>query len=1051
MNKKIISAVSFFVFAMCFTALSFAEGPKIIFNLKKLPFPDVPYPNDVFTTLDETSPTGMRIVVPLPESGITKAEMRLRKQLLTLDGFSTYGPIVVSFDKPLDLMNIRKRHALSERADNPFRDNAVFVININKKSKNYGKAVLLDLGDGNFPMALENTEHFLNDTRGDSSNMVFETVDEEALGKDTNFDGRILKPNLMPRNGDPYKDLITFYDINTNTLIIRVLLPLEERSHYAVVITKRLTGENGEPVLSPYDAPYQETQKDEMENFFKGGVLKNYGLKREDVSFAWSFSTQSVTADLAAIREGLYGYGPFKNLAKDFPVTGDEFALDPMTEKGKNVYLFEGKKLALFLNVGASLLGMNENAGGGIKKVIKGFDSVDYMISGTYTTPYFLENDSGIDHYSEEVFHVNTKTGEYKAHKDQVDFILCVPKATAQHKPPFPVIFIGHGYTMNRLMTIPLCGVVAPHGIAAIGIDSAGHGAASLVDDIEAFLKNNKNAADAVKSLGFMPFLKAISHGRDRDLNGDGHPDSGADYWTAYVFHSRDMARQTMIDHMQLIRIMRSFDGKQTWNLKDTTGFGQLAGDFNGDGVVDIGGPKGFYAAMGISLGGIHTSILPAVEPALKVSMPIVGGGGLVDLGIRSLQGGVPQGVTLRLMGPLVVNVPDENGTQWLTLQVSDINTDTKLRVAKINDLKEGDFVTVKNEALGVERYAVVNEKKQFRIGIPTDAGDPLTVTIYEGDKSSEKVKQTFTSFEVDAKYQKQSYKPGDKLVSPLEGFGMLRNTPEYRDFMVVAQTVLDSADPINYAPHYFLDPLDIKPEGKVLHNVAVMPTVGDMNVPVNTGIAIGRAAGLLPLTWNEANSKDFYYGHSKTAWNDAKNFDAWIKNKMSWKDMAGAYKLQGKNNPVTPNQMLLDYYVIEGLEKIKRFGEKPVNGADKCSADSDCRFNGSCNQQDGLCYIPILADPDDLADGNSGFNNPRITPPLRITRKTKAGVSVLRIPYGHPSGSHFFNPFSPAEYFGVKGIFDIGQYSMNLMNHYLMTEGREFFEDPCLEKSTCK
>lgn len=1041
MHKKILSAVSFFVFILCFAALSRADGPKIIFDLKKLPFPDVPFPNDAFTQVDETSPTGMRILIP--PQGITKSETRLRQQLLTLDGFSTYGPIVVSFDKPLDLMNIRKRHNLAERADNPFRDNAVFVINIQKGSKNYGKAVPLDLGDGNFPVVLENTEHFLNDTRGDSSNMVFETVDEEALGKDTNFDGRISKPNLMPRNGDPYKDLVTFYDMNTNTLIIRVLYPLEERSQYAVVLTKRLVGENGEPVASPDGLPYQEAQKDGMEKFLNSGILKNVGIAKNDVAFAWSFTTQSVTADLVAIRSGLYGYGPFKKLAQDFPVDGSEFTLDPMKEEGqKNKYLFDGSKLALFMKVGASLIGL-PISGETVSKFTKAFEKIDYVISGTYTTPYFLENDSGINHYSEEVFHVNTKTGAYKAHKAQVDFILCVPKATPQHKPPFPVTFIGHGYTMNRLMTLAVCGIMAEEGFAAFGIDAAGHGTGDMKRDIEKFLQD-KNASGMIKNMGLEPVLKALSHGRDRDLNGDGIPDSGADYWTAYVFHSRDMARQTMIDHMQIVRIMRSFDGKHTWNL-DSVGMGKLAGDFNGDGVVDIGGPEQYYSAMGISLGGIHTAILPAIEPAIKVSVPIVGGGGLVDLGIRSLQGGVPQGVTLRLMGPLLVDVPDDKGDEWLAFQVTDINTDTKITVAKIKDMKEGDWLTLKNENNGVERFAVADAQKKFRIGIPCDAGDKLTLTLYDGDRKNGKVKQTFTTFEVDAKYQSQNYKAGDALVSPVDGFGMIRNTPEYREFMVVAQMVLDPADPINYAPHYFLDPLDIKPEGKVMHNVLVMPTVGDMNVPVNTGIAIARAAGILPMTWNEAVKKDYFYGPSKTAWNDAKNYDAWLKNKMTWQEMNAQYKKDGKT---TPNQILLDNYVIEGLEKMKRFSEKPDDGV-ACVNDSNCRFGGTC--KDGLCYIKILSDPDDLAEGKTGFNNPRITPPLRITLKTKSGISALRIPYGHPSGSHFFNPFGPAEYYGVKSTFDLGTYMINEMKHYFMTGGKELYDDPCLEKSACK
>ena len=41
-----------------------------------------------------------------------------------------------------------------------------------------------------------------------------------------------------------------------------------------------------------------------------------------------------------------------------------------------------------------------------------------------------------------------------------------------------------------------------------------------------------------------------IVDGRALDQDGDGKLDSGVDYWTAYVFHTRDMVRQTGVDHV---------------------------------------------------------------------------------------------------------------------------------------------------------------------------------------------------------------------------------------------------------------------------------------------------------------------------------------------------------------------------------------------------------------------------------------------------------------------------------------------------------------------
>lgn len=1027
--------------AVVLSLVCFASaGPRIVFDMARRPFPDIPFPNDLLTRQDADSPTGRRLQVPTDAD--TAPERRLRAQLLTLDGFSTYGPIVVSFDAPLDVEKVRQAHALKTRAKDPFAGNAVYVVNVDKKSRRYGEAVPLDLGDGNFPVVLEETKHFTNDTRADSSNLLFETVDEQQLGRDTNYDGRIFRPNMIPRDGDPYDDLLTFYDLNTNTLIIRVLFPLEERSRYAVILTNRLVGEDGEPVTSPFGTPYHPDQKEDVEAVLKAKVLKKYGLSRRDVAFAWVFSTQSVTADLVAIREGLYGHGPFKKLKEEFPLEG-AIELFPLREKGRNPYLMEGTRFSQVIQMIASALGLG--GGSALEQVSKAFLSMDYMVMGTYETPYFLHNESGTDFFSEEVFHVNTKTGSFKARKEKVHFVLCVPKATPQHKPPFPVVFIGHGYTMNRLMAIPFCALFAQHGLATFGIDAAGHGASDLKRELDKFRK--EQGESLVQSLGFAPLLDALAKGRDRDLSGDGVPDSGGDFFTAYVFHTRDMIRQTIVDFMQATRILRAFDGKNTWSLAGKPGFGELAGDFDGDGKVDVGGPDQFYAAYGISLGGILTSILPGVEPAVKVSIPVVGGGGLVDIGVRSLQGGVPQGVTLRLMGPLVVNVSDESGDDWLTFHVTDVNRDRLIRVAKLKPVREGDKVVLKNETKGTQRFALAGKEGRFRLSIPADEGDRFAVVVHDGE-SAQKVKQTVTAFETEGRYQDQVYRPGDPMVSPVEGFGLIRNTPEYRDYTLVAQMVLDPADPINYAPHYFLDPLDIKPDGKVIKNVLVMPTAGDMNVPVNTGIALARAAGLVPLTWQEATKKEFTYGPGRP-WNEAKSYEAWWKSRLSWEQMDEAFKRQGHASPTTPNQILLDYYVIEGLEKLRRFGEKP-KGKQKCTSDADCRFEGVC-KADGLCYIPILADSDDLAEGRTGFDNPRISPPLRITRKTSAGVSGLRIPYGHPAGSHFFNPFEPPEYFGVKGTFDLMTYMVGQVGHYLATKGKELFDDACLEDASCQ
>jgi len=79
-------------------------------------------------------------------------------------------------------------------------------------------------------------------------------------------------------------------------------------------------------------------------------------------------------------------------------------------------------------------------------------------------------------------------------------------------------------------------------------------------------------------------------------------------------------------------------------------------------------------------------------------------------------------------------------------------------------------------------------------------------------------------------------------LVAPLKGFGLDRNTPRLRRFIGLAQITMEPGDPINYAPHWFLDPL----KGVPPKNVFQLTDPGDLTVPINNQIALARAGGLL-------------------------------------------------------------------------------------------------------------------------------------------------------------------------------------------------------------
>src|SRR5919201_4191793 len=71
-------------------------GPRIVFDLTRKPFPEIPFPNDVATQADPGTATGLRLNATLAVS--TPLEQRTRALLDQLDGFGTYAPMTVSFD-----------------------------------------------------------------------------------------------------------------------------------------------------------------------------------------------------------------------------------------------------------------------------------------------------------------------------------------------------------------------------------------------------------------------------------------------------------------------------------------------------------------------------------------------------------------------------------------------------------------------------------------------------------------------------------------------------------------------------------------------------------------------------------------------------------------------------------------------------------------------------------------------------------------------------------------------------------------------------------------
>lgn len=1054
-------------------------GPTVVFDLEAWPFPDIPFPNDLATRYDASSPTERRLNVS--ELGATEAETEVRRAINRQSGFGTFQPVSVAFDRPLDVQNIVDRH--QEPVPN-FADDAVYLVNVDPDSDNFGEFRLLDLGRGNFPVThAEGDRFFANDPRSGGTNLLFETIREEDRNQngrldpmeDTDDDGVWDRPNTLHAGGHPLEagQLLEFYERETNTLLLRPVRPLEPATTYAVVLTRALRGARNEPVRSPFagvNHARQTAALTPLRDILPHKFPHRFDADLEDVQFAWTFTTGTPTRTLQQLRAGLYGHGPFAELADEYPAELKLLhnATGPDDETPLTLELEEIIDLLVPL--------VADQVSQATAEVVKDeLAEIDYLVSGSFISPYFLADTDGLadseadatldgtnPQDDDERLRVNPTTGEATHRPGEVTFNCTVPKTGAGRRAPFPVVIYSHAISSTRLEFLLVAGAFARVGLAVCAIDAAGHGIA-LPEEFQ-------NIDGLVETIGYPNLPGVIRHHRARDLTNDGEANSGQDYFTSNMLKSRSMIQQTTVDQMQLIRILRSFDGEGSWpeapsdeeiaqdkwlNARksilggwdaDGDGKSEVRGDFNGDGTVDFGGNRS-YAAFGTSLGAIQTGVLAGIEPTVTAASTNAGGGGLADIASRTTIGHVRVGVLLRMFGPVLVgnrvNDPDSGeptGRMRLTWLLPSGIDRKRVPFGTIEGVEDGDVITLEN-LVRSQRNVVPEEERvmavrvrdgKFRIGIAADAASPMTKqgwlgfdptedvveAVFDCDKDQSRraclanfdqstldaadaetygrhvienpriygdalvlehrkpdgtVEQRLDTFPQTTVFQNVVYPEGAPLAALTTGWGLKRQTPRFRRFIGLAQMLLEPADPAIFATHYQQDPLEFPYEDPQFRDgttdALIVGTVGDQTVPINTGLAHARAAGLI-------NTRGYSSAHDRTH-----------------------------------NQFLVDSFVYEGISWLDRFPSHP----------------------------DTLFDADDLDRG--AFRTPDAVHPLRATVETDSGISALRLPYLNPQGAHTFNVPQPDR------PFDVPSFMTNQVAWYLAHEGDRLSDDPCLQK----
>ncbi len=1011
------------------------DGPVVQFDLTARPLANIPAPNDVATFADPTSRTGRRINVSLVAP--TDLEQDARSGFAEMEGWGTFAPISVSFtrgtgispiDAAIDLEAIRAR---MQRDGFDTTDDPVYVINLST-----GVPALLDINGGSFPRIIRDQgNYYANDPRITEQNILLETAEEGAglaqgnytPSLDTDFDGVLDHPDTLStllRTGGGavhgVDDLLSYYERETDTLLLRPVLPLAEKTEYAVVLTDRLRDTLGRPVRSPFPLVYhpsQETSMGVLRTVLANAQRANYygdiaGSGLAHVAFAWTFTTAPQTEDLRLLRDGFFGHGPFAHLATDYPPTMSAFRAAGLAtdqtlagqpagwQSNPSCASVQTHPYIVKINdikdtvtqVISRVFSLGQDQ---LNALLASFDSIDHIVIGSYPLAYLIGPDPTHENPTDR-FQLNYKTGQGRFATDTGHFWITVPKAQPAKNfvQPFPTVVWGHGSTLNDAEIIIRAGYFAKQGLAMMGFDGPGHGLA-LDNGTKLLLQG------LVFSACLVPWSVGLTAGRAYDLNGDGVPDPGGLLWTAHIFHSRDNIRQTVLDGMQAARVLKTFDGRVGNQDYDDNGQPNILGDFDADGTPDVGGSANLYSS-GDSYGGIYAMIHTVLDPNIVAGGSISGGGGLTDVASRSF--GVVDSVIEQLITPLVVAVPassrptDGNSTGSATLcaanqmsvrfVINDLTSSRELEIACLSqvELASGMTVVVRNPSNQETRCARTLLDGSFRVALPASAGDDVQIQIFNAPDVVDSYKtcnvtpnapggRTITTFEQAAagftpigdltdtcgsncqQYRDTFYPVGSQLVAPQSGLGLRRQTPDVRKLIQLTQAAVDTSDPINFAPLYMLKP-NPGPDGapQAPKPFLTSNTVADGFVVVATGHSFARAAGALPFLPPSA-----------------------LPRMPDYADYVTPPAIFAELGQRTPNDALSDQYVLEGVARLQR---APAGGTCGVNYRATAGCTSAAPSVDPTTCAQTVFDPDWHSEGRDHYAAQHFPIPLRLARR---------------------------------------------------------------------
>jgi hypothetical protein len=400
------------------------------------------------------------------------------------------------------------------------------------------------------------------------------------------------------------------WDPTANTLYAESDELLDQHTRYVLVVTSGVRDAAGDPVeasasfRSLRDGFDDDARDRPLTRYSKEllGALEEVELRRGRVVAASVFTTQSVTAVLEKIRDQIKRRTPRPaTILGTFPLS--EILGIQFTRQIGTAPTFSTS----FLPTPAL-------------SIFPG--AVGAVAFGTYASPDYETADKFIPP-------IGTRTGTPVIRStNDISFNLILPAGTPPRRG-WPVAIFGHGFTDSKEgAPIVVAASMASQGVATIAINVVGHGGGPL------------GTLTVLRATGAPVTIPAGGRGIDQDGNGSIDSTEGVDAAPPRaLISSRDGLRQTVADLMQLVRVIET------------------------GGIPGLDRSRIFYA--GQSFGGIYGTIFLAVEPSVRVGVPNVPGGPIIEIARLSPAFRPLVGLSLLTRTPSLLNAGAFAPPQW--------------------------------------------------------------------------------------------------------------------------------------------------------------------------------------------------------------------------------------------------------------------------------------------------------------------------------------------------------------------------------------------------